>query len=98
MEWCNANEALIYNFFIQQNLLYNKETHNIHGYIYDGPNTPGLQASGKINTAPGNIGTWLGYRIVSAYMNRHPEMTLRDLTEQKSNAAKILEEARYRPK
>jgi hypothetical protein len=98
IEWCNENEALIYNFFIQQNLLYNKEIHTLQPYLFDGPTTPGIPASGKIQATPGNLGTWLGYRIVTAYMAQHPKATLKDLTEQPIDAAKFLEEARYRPK
>jgi len=97
-EWCNENEALIYNFFIHDNLLFSKDTRNIQPYVFDGPNTPGIPATNKIKSTPGNLGTWLGYRIVNSYMNQQDRVTLKDLTEQKKDAAKVLDEAKYRPK
>ena len=97
-EWCNENEALIYNFFIHDNLLFSKDTRNTQPYVFDGPNTPGIPATNKIKSTPGNLGTWLGYRIVNSYMNQQDRVTLKDLTEQKKDAAKVLDEAKYRPK
>ncbi len=37
LKWCGANEELVYNFFIHQNLLYDKQSHDIAPYINDGP-------------------------------------------------------------
>ncbi len=98
VEWCNENEALIYNFFIRNCLLYNKDAQSVMPYVNDGPFTPGIPASGKIKTTPGNLGTWLGYRIVCAYVSQHPKMTLAALCGNNIDPAKFLDEARYRPK
>jgi hypothetical protein len=99
LNWCSTNEAIIYNFFIHQNLLYSKEAHNILPYINDGPFAKGLEpASANAKITPGNIGTWLGYKIVSAYMQQHNSMTLPELLNTPVDAAKMLDEAKYRPK
>ena len=99
LNWCKANEALIYNFFIHQNLLFNKESHSIMPYINDGPFAKSLEAStDTVKYTPGNIGTWLGYRIVCAYTEHHPEVSLAELLDQQADAAKFLDEAKYRPK
>jgi len=99
VDWCNANEALIYNFFIHENLLYNKESHSIMPYINDGPFAKGLEAStDTIKYSPGNIGTWLGYKIVAAYMVKHPTFSLSELLNRQTDPAKFLDEAKYRPK
>lgn len=99
IDWCNANEALVYNFFIQQGLLYNKESHSIMPYVSEGPFARGLEPpSAGPKSTPGNIGSWLGYKIVSAYMAQHPKMTLPELLMQRTDPAKIIDEARYRPK
>lgn len=97
VNWCYENEGMIYNFFIQQNLLYSKDAGTVMSYVNDGPFSPGLPVTGKIKQTPGNIGSWLGYRIVSTYMDRHPNMTLSALLMQKNDPAKFLEEAKYRP-
>ena len=99
LKWCSENEAFIYNFFIHQNLLFNKEGRNTIPYVNDGPFAKDMEApTDTIKTTPGNIGTWLGYRIVSAYMSKHPETTLPMLLQSRMDAAKLLEEAKYRPK
>jgi uncharacterized protein YjaZ len=49
-------------------------------------------------TTPGSIGTWLGYKIVSAYMAKNNTVTLKKLTEQNLDAGKFLEMANYKPR
>jgi hypothetical protein len=99
LDWCKNNEALIYNFFIHENLLYNKEAVSIMPYVNDGPFAKRLEAPNEpVKKTPGNIGTWLGYRIVSAYMAEHPKMSLKELLDQQTDAAKFLDETKYRPK
>jgi len=98
MDWCRKNELLIYNFFIQQNLLYNKSGHHIIPYITDGPFARGLESPDEpVKKTPGNIGSWLGYKIVSAYMVQYPQTSLQDLVEQNTDPARFLDSARYRP-
>ena len=99
VNWCLTNEELIYNFFIHQNLLYDKEVHDIHPYISDGPFAKGLESGADtVRVSPGNIGTWLGYRIVCSYMNRNPKVSLGELLAQPIDAARFLDEAKYKPK
>ena len=99
LEWCRVNEAGIYNFFIRQNLLYSKEPQAIIPYVKDGPFAKDLEPpSDKVKSSPGNIGAWLGYKIVLSYMEQHPKTTLRELLDLQTEPAKFLEEARYKPK
>lgn len=93
MEWCHKGEADIYNFFLTQNLMYETNWQKIVRYVNDGPNATGMPAE-----SPGNIGSWLGYKIVSAYMEQHPEMTMEKMLAQKDDAQKILQESKYKPK
>lgn len=99
VDWCNKNEALIYNFFIHQNLLYNKEAHSITPYITEGPFATGLESpAAPVKNTPGNVGTWLGYKIVSSYMANHPTTTLPQLLAFQTDAARFLDEAKYKPR
>lgn len=99
VEWCRNNEGLIYNFFIHENLLYDKQTHDIQPYVNDGPFAKGLeQVTDTVKTSPGNVGGWLGYRIVCSYMDQHPKKTLSELLKDPVDAAQFLDEARYKPK
>ncbi len=99
VDWCGKNEGLVYNFFIHQNLLYDKQMHDIQPYINDGPFAKGLEdVTDTVKTTPGNVGGWLGYRIVCAYMDQHPKKTLGELLQEPIDAARFLDEARYKPK
>jgi hypothetical protein len=99
LKWCNANESFVYNFFIHQNLLYNKQTLNTMPYVNDGPFAKDMEpVTDKVKNTPGNVGSWLGYRLVCAYMGQHQKLTLQELLDQQVDAAKFLEETRYRPK
>jgi hypothetical protein len=99
MEWCNRNEANIYHFFVNNNLLYNKEALSRFSYIKDGPFAQGMESvADTVKVSPGNVGTYLGYKIVAAYMERFPNVTLGDLLAQHSDAARFLDSARYKPR
>ncbi|GAA4455531.1 hypothetical protein [Rurimicrobium arvi] len=92
LKWCEANEAMIYNFFAANNLLFEKNWSKMRRYVVYGPTTNGMPAE-----SPGNIGTWLGYRIVKAFAKEHPEMTPEQIfaTEQ---ADQFLKQSKYKPK
>lgn len=92
LKWCTDNEALVYNFFVSKGLMYEKNWQKIMRYVTYGPGSSGMPSE-----SPGNIGTWLGWRIVSAYAGNHPELGL-DQICQETNAEKILKEAKYKPK
>lgn len=92
MAWCEQNEAMVYNFFIRENLLYATEFQRIIRYVTDGPNSTGMPEE-----SPGNIGSWLGYRIVTRYMQEHPETSLEDLFKE-TDSEKFLAASKYKPK
>ncbi len=99
MDWCNANEALVYNFFIQNQLLYNKESYSVMPYVTDGPFARGLEpVSSPQKSTPGNIGTWLGYKIVAAYMAQNPKLSLGELLQSKVEPSVFLAQAKYKPR
>lgn len=92
LEWCRRNEPLIWKFFLDRDLLYEQDLLNYLKYVTDGPNTSGMPPE-----APGNIGTWVGWRIVSAYMKRHPTVTLQQLMTELP-AQQVLDGAAYKPR
>ena len=99
LDWCNKNEADIYNFFIRNDMLYNKESVGRFSYVTDGPFAQGMEPpTDTVKYTPGNIGSWLGYKIVSAYMNRNNKISLNELLQQKSEPARFLDSARYKPR
>ncbi len=91
LEGCYQNEGLIWNFFLTNSLLYNSEPAIIKSYIGDAPNTPEFGSG-----APGYIGLFVGWRIVSKYMEMNDQVGLQQLMQ--TDARKIFEESKYRPK
>lgn len=92
LEWCEANEAGIYNFLIKGQLLYDTNWQKILRYVTDGPSSAGMSPE-----SPGNVGSWLGLQIVRSYMNQHPETTLPQLLALE-DAQQLLQEAKYKPR
>ena len=100
INWCDKNEAMIYNFFAGQNLLYEKELRKIRPYITDGPFAKGIgSATDEGHPTPGNIGSYCGYKIVSAYMKHNEgKVSLAQLLQNKIEPQALLQAAQYKPK
>jgi hypothetical protein len=90
LNWCVSNEGQIWNFFLDQNL-FSIEPDLIKNYIGDAPYTQGMPEA-----SPGNIGQWVGWRIVQKYASLHADMT--PLQLMKTPAKTIFEETKYKPK
>jgi hypothetical protein len=91
LDGCFENEGRIWNFFLTNNLLLTTEPALLKGYMTDAPNTPELG-----NQSPGAIGLFVGRQIVRKYMDKHEDLSLAELLQ--TNATKIFEESKYRPK
>jgi hypothetical protein len=92
-EWCNENEAGIYNALASEDLLFETNLQKIMRYVTDGPASAGFPPE-----APGNVGTFLGLRIVEAWMDKHDDVTLPALLEQRQDAQRFLQESGYKPR
>ncbi len=64
MEYCIRGELSLYKHLLSNELFYSGDTKLILKYVSKGPFKPEFDL-------PGNSGTWLGYRMVSAYANHH---------------------------
>ena len=91
LEGCYQNEGLIWNFFLTNSLLYNSEPSIIKSYIGDAPNTPEFGTG-----APGYIGLFTGWQIVNKFMEKNEQLSLQQLMQ--TDARKIFEESKYRPR
>jgi hypothetical protein len=99
MKWCESNEAFTYNFFVKNELLFSREAQNIMPYITDGPFARGMEPAGSANNVtPGNIGTWLGYKMITAWMEQHPDVSLQQLMATQFNPETFLADAKYKPR
>jgi hypothetical protein len=91
MKWCHRNEAQMWTYLIEHKLLFSTETFKINQYIGDAPFTHGFT-----NESPGKAAVWLGFRIVSKFMERNSDYSLSDLMIE-SDYQKILNRAKYNP-
>ncbi|MCB0410001.1 MAG: hypothetical protein KDD29_07265 [Flavobacteriales bacterium] len=91
MEWCDKNEKQVWFFFIDNNLLYTKETKEIIKYMGEAPFIQGFP-----DGSPGRVGHWIGWQIVKSYMKNNEKLTVADLFNEK-NAQRILDASKYKP-
>ncbi len=99
VKWLEDNELEMWAYFLKenagfsdQNLLYSSDWQAIRKYVEYSPSSPGMPEQ-----APGRTANWLGWKIVEAYMERHPEATMQDLINLK-DAQTLLDQSKYRPK
>jgi len=88
---CYENEATIWNFFLQNNLLYATDPSQTRDYVTDGPKTELLG-----DASPGFIGQFVGWQIIKKWMSEDSKRTLPQLL--KTPAKQIFEEAKYKPR
>jgi hypothetical protein len=92
LSWCKENEGLVWNDIITtQKDLYTKDPMSIQNYIGEAPYTQSLGPS-----SPGNIGQWIGWQIIKKFAEKNSSMKVEDVL--KTDAGKIMEEAKYKPK
>lgn len=91
LEWCVENESEIWFHLVDMELLYTLEAAKIRKYLDDAPFIPGFPEGSSAR-----VGKWLGYRIIAAYMDAHPNMSLQELMKL-TNANEILRQSTYKP-
>jgi hypothetical protein len=91
LKWCLENESTMWNYLIENKMLFSTRQMDIVRFINDGPTTNGFPQE-----SPGRTGAWMGWRIVKNYMKRHPEITLPQLM-MNNNYQGILNASAYAP-
>ncbi len=92
LDWCEENDGLIWSYLIKNENINSLDPTTIQTYIGEGPFTQGFSQE----LSPGNIGQWIGWRIIQKFADKNPDMKPEDVM--KADAKKILEEAKYKPK
>ena len=91
LKWCKSNAEPVWFYFIDNKLLYNKDTKEIIKYMGEAPFIQGFPEG-----SPGRIGHWVGWQIVKAYMEKNPTITIEQLMNN-DNAQEILNKSKYKP-
>ena len=92
MEGCYANEQEVWARLLSMNVLYEPLNNKNQKIVMPSPS-----ADNVFQEAPGEIGNWVGWQIVKAYMQRNPEATLEEMLNFK-DSQQFLEQAKYKPK
>ena len=92
LDWCLENEGQIWTEIVRNGDLNSLNPVTIQNYIGEGPFTQGFSQE----DSPGNLGQWIGWRIVGKYMEKHRETGPEALM--KLAPRQLLEEAKYKPK
>ncbi|MEP6595084.1 MAG: hypothetical protein ABJA71_04015 [Ginsengibacter sp.] len=85
------NEAVIWDFFLSNDLLNNGEQNLIKNYLGESPKTQELGED-----APGNIGSFTGWQIVKKFMSKQPGVTVDKLMTM--DAREIYTLSKYKPR
>ena len=85
------------SFTFWSNLLKNEHLNSIdpvtiQNYLNEGPFTHGFSQE----SSPGNLGQWIGRQIVKKFAEKNSDLTPQAIM--RTNARKILEEAKYKPR
>lgn len=85
----NAQD-LVWAYFIDKSLLYEKQPKIKEKYIGERPKVFEIGPN-----CPGRIGQWVGWRIVQRYLKENPSVTLKELMDN-GNAQDIFIKSKYR--
>ncbi|MGI4021270.1 MAG: gliding motility lipoprotein GldB [Janthinobacterium lividum] len=94
IKWCATNEANIWGYFLEDNLLFESDYQKVQKYLTEAPFTPGL---GDNNNSAPKLAVWTGWQIVKQYMDKNPKVSLQQLMAERDEQ-KILNQSKYRPK
>ncbi|MBN1187668.1 MAG: hypothetical protein JXB49_35665 [Bacteroidales bacterium] len=91
LKFCLNNEYNMWNFLVENKMLFNTDYFTINKYIGEGPFTKDFTSE-----SPARAAVWIGYRIVDSYMKKNPKTTLPELMNL-DNGQFILERSGYNP-
>lgn len=89
--WMVRNEKHIWAAILSNKMLYASESRLVRMFLSDGPFTADFTQE-----SPPRMGQWIGWQIVSGYMEGHPEISMEQLLNEK-DSQKILTKSGYKP-
>ncbi len=90
MAWCIENESNLWEFLIENELLYSSDAQSMSMFMTDGPFTASFSQE-----SPSKTGAWLGWQIVKKYAAK-TKTALKELMAN-TNSQEILEKSGYKP-
>ena len=93
-EWAEANEANIWNYFVENNLVFSDDVRLGERFIKPGPFSKFYTEID--NDSSPRIGIYSGWQICKKFYEKKPETKLQDFL--KMNAQEIFNQSNYKPK
>ena len=90
MDWVEKNEASIWEYFVQEDLLFSKEESKFRSFVDYAP-----FAKGMPKESPGRVGYFIGYRMVVEYVKNN-NISIKDLMLL-TDSRKFLQKSSYKP-
>lgn len=92
MAFCKNNEEQMWQYLIENNLLFSTDQLTIRKLTGESPFTSYFSKE-----SPGRAAVWLGFRIVESFMMKNPGTSMEDMI-MNSDVQGMLEKAKYSPK
>lgn len=93
LEWAQNNEFAVWQYFIENQLLYSYDIDLLHRFVFEAPFSKFYLESDQ--ESPGRIGVWMGWQIVESYLKNN-EVSLSDMV--KTAPDEIFEKSKYKPR
>ena len=93
IKWCQDNESYMWRYFLEKEMLYSSEQKLASRFINPAPFSKFYLEID--NDSPGQVGVWVGWQIVRAYM-KNSGVSLEELL--KTDAKEIFVKSKYKPK
>jgi uncharacterized protein YjaZ len=87
--WCGQNEKMLWKYIIENKHLYTPDILTVTKYF------SGVPQTFIADDAPGDLGSWIGWQIVSKYMN-NTKTTVESLINN-TDYMEILSKSKYKP-
>jgi gliding motility-associated lipoprotein GldB len=94
IQWSKENEAYMWEYFINDKLLYSSDSKLPNRFINLAPFSKFYLEID--NESPGRVGQWIGWQIVRSFMENNPQVTVQELLLM--DAKQIFEKSKYKPK
>lgn len=91
MDWAVSSEGAVWAFLLENEMLYSKDNQPMQKFILESPFTSYFGAD-----SPPRLGWYIGWRIVTSYMQNNNDVELQALMNE-YDAQKILQESGYKP-
>ena len=91
MDWIENNEASVWEYFIDNDLLFSSNQNEIRSFLNYAP-----FAKGMPKESPGRVAYYIGFNIVDEYMNKN-KIDIEELISL-DNSREFLQKSEYKPK